>query len=472
MERVRDNPKGKHGSLCLEDRYVHNVRESMSLVFCMLEKYSHIDKIQLEDTLKMIYNTYSKYESLFDDTKDAFKEYFQRLTISRPWEILVALIESENTPDKCKDTMLKILLLLGVFAKSPEIILKVYNLVTKANSSIDLHEELYKNEEFKDMLTSGDNLTCEHEEADESFEDFRTDLEFKDPLQNYQIVIENCMLYQFDIRKAESVAFDNHYIYLFGKDFGLVKIGAESKDRIEKWKLYDHQTKWKGYHFNILCIGSLLFMRLHVLGEQKPLPDGLDEFRHHPFLIFRTEDLSNPINSEYRELYEKTKKVLKHNFIKKCFNKPCLERIEYSKIDKSENSDSDSRSSFVEEGYRVILDTQFATDGKYLYVPAYYVEHFIRPKWTTKIIIEKYCPKTWMLLDQITFFDEENQSEEEWDSNGSWLIKLEEILKSPSRFKQFATNGVKFCLISDTSMCTFTTKKSRLLFFNLLSFQL
>jgi hypothetical protein len=151
-------------------------------------------------------------------------------------------------------------------------------------------------------------------------------------------------------------------------------------------------------------------MRLHVLGEQKPLPDGLDEFRHHPFLIFRTEDLSNPINSEYRELYEKTKKVLKHNFTKKYFNKPCLERIEYSKIeyseiDKSENSDSDSRSSFVEEGYRVILDTQFATDGKYLYVPAYYVEHYAEPERITKIIIEKYCPKTWKLLNQTTFFD-------------------------------------------------------------------
>jgi hypothetical protein len=144
------------------------------------------------------------------------------------------LIESENTPDNCKNTMLKILLLLGVFAKSPEIILKVYNLVRKVNPTIELHEELCKNEEFKQLMISYSVLTYEHKEADESYEDFKTNLEFKKPLKNYEIVIENCSFYQFDIRKAESITFDNHFIYFFGEDFGLVKIGAESKDRIEK----------------------------------------------------------------------------------------------------------------------------------------------------------------------------------------------------------------------------------------------
>jgi hypothetical protein len=84
MERVRDNSDGKHQSLCLGGKYAGNLKENMSLVFYMLEKCSQIDKIQLEEILNKIHETYSKYGSLFDETKDAFEVYFNKLIISRP----------------------------------------------------------------------------------------------------------------------------------------------------------------------------------------------------------------------------------------------------------------------------------------------------------------------------------------------------------------------------------------------------
>jgi hypothetical protein len=128
----------------------------------------------------------------------------------------------------------------------------VYNLVRKFNPSLDLLTELKKDDEFKDILSLEDARDDKIEQEIEEEVNENTNLEFKDPLDNYNIVIEDCSQYPMNLKQFDSAAFDEHYIYLSSEDYGLVKIGAVNKDNVEKGKLYVHQPKWKGYKFNIL----------------------------------------------------------------------------------------------------------------------------------------------------------------------------------------------------------------------------
>jgi hypothetical protein len=179
-------------------------------------------------------------------------------------------------------------------------------------------------------------------------------------------------------------------------------------------------------------------MRQKILCDPKPLPDGLDEFQNHPFLVFKTDDLSTPLNELYRQQYNDTKKELACGLTKEEFNRPVLETVDYTKLKRSEYFESDSESDSSEndnpnDGYRLILDTPFATDGKYIYVPTYISNHYRNSNSIKQIVIEKYCPKTWAFIEKFDFmckkfYEDGNSSDDRYDEGHDYQGYFSNIL--------------------------------------------
>jgi hypothetical protein len=370
---------------------------TLNMVSTLLECFDQLSEEKLFEVLQLVYSTFYSYQIAKELDLKKFAEFS---IFAKPKEVLKKIINSESTKKECKDMALKTYVLLACKLDNPEDILLSYNLVKKFNPKLNIYAELCLNEDFKKLKESESNLIQEEftYQDEDDVEEEKTQANFDaNPNMEFTKVIQNLSSTSssdsdpIDLTNIDSITFDEQFAYVIHTSYGLVKLGKSDKEGIEKGKLYAHEKKWSGTKYTILCLNSYLFLRPCIQQEDCKLPDDAREFEEHPFLIFKTDDLSTPVNGQFMNVHKATKR----NLEKDHWNKPILEWINYSKV-----AESVSRHNLDE--YRVLLDTPMATEGKYIYTLAFYIKDISNLNSPlTKMVVEKYCSITWKCLKEI-----------------------------------------------------------------------
>ena len=375
----------------------------LDLSFVSIDESIDAGESQLE---KQLMGHYSKFlESQYEIDHYSYTEkYITTHIIKGPREKLLKVIQSEKTSQKCKELALRLLVIFSSVFNSKEDLILVFNLSRVLDPTIDFTEELSlcktNLEIFKDFENEHE-LRIEQEDSEHSsfdcdkfinhYELVNDQGELCDHTPHYPLVHDHSQLEGINLATADSAVFDEKYAYYVGKSFGLVKIGKEDSEGVQKGKLYCHEKKWAGVKFHIMCLRSFLYLQVSYTDEDYRSTTEVDKYSDYPFIILKTDDLKNPVNESFSSFNDEVKRKWESDD----FKKPILENVNYKEINQEQIAQNMTE-------YRVVADIPLFTEGMLIYQVIYYVKSINGDSsGVERAVIEAYSPLNWKYVKEV-----------------------------------------------------------------------